>query len=543
MRSGKKVLHLRDLMKESTDDNQEQAMVKLYMDLTGSTESGARSVFMYTCDRDGTECWVSSEKEAPATETSSGPTSRATQKSRTSAGLVFALACVMMAFQQACAKPSISATNSYFTHPLSLADAINIALHQNPNVLRAQRDVESAEGVAVQTKAIVIPKIQATGSYSAVAESDVDIVEFPPQPGQPGGTFGTSQNWSSQIRLVQSLYEGGRIMSSLRAARLTREQSMLNYQTVVADAVRDVELAYYDVLLAEQQIRVEEASVELLQNELTDTTRRFDAGTVPRFNVLRAEVELANQRPRLIQARSNYRVGKATLGTLLGFNEPKGTTDDVPLTLSGKLEAMPFQLNLQQALAAALEERSELGALRKAEALRQEDIISAKSGYKPTVQAYGGYDGHNTQLSMDLGDVDHGWITGVQVSWNIFDGFATKGRVMQATAQHERAIVDLDDATRRIELEVRTAWSDFIKADETLKSQEKVVEEAEEALRLASARSEAGTGTQLDVLSAQTALTQARTTQIQALHDYAASRARLERAVGINVPRPAGSHQ
>ena len=228
------------------------------------------------------------------------------------------------------------------------------------------------------------------------------------------------------------------------------------------------------------------------------------------------------------------------MANLLGINQPKGTTVDVPLTLSGKLEALPFQLNLEQSLAAALQQRSELGALRKAEALRQEDIINAKSGYKPSVQAYGGYDGHNTQLSMDLGDVDHGWITGVQVSWNIFDGLATKGRIMQATAQHERAIVDLDDTARRVELEVRVAWSDFIKADETLKSQEKVVEEAEEALRLASARSDAGTGTQLDVLSAQTALTQARTTQVQALHDFAAARARLERAVGVNVPARAG---
>ena len=164
-------------------------MVKLYMDLTGSTESGARSVFMYTCDRDGSECSVSSHEDRP-TKTTSGPASPRQQKPRTAAGLVLAFACAMMAFrQQAGAKPSISATNSYFTHPLSLADAVNIALHQNPNVLRAQRDVESAEGVAVQTKAIAIPKIQATGSYSAVAESDVDIVEFPPQPGQPGGTF------------------------------------------------------------------------------------------------------------------------------------------------------------------------------------------------------------------------------------------------------------------------------------------------------------------------------------------------------------------
>ena len=93
--------------------------------------------------------------------------------------------------------------------------------------------------------------------------------------------------------------------------------------------------------------------------------------------------------------------------------------------------------------------------------------------------------------------------------------------------------------TRRIELEVRSAYSNFIEAREVLESQKKVKEQAEEALRLATARSEAGTGTQLDVLSAQTALTEARTTEIQALHAYAVARARLERAMGEGLPTPA----
>jgi len=86
-------------------------------------------------------------------------------------------------------------------------------------------------------------------------------------------------------------------------------------------------------------------------------------------------------------------------------------------------------------------------------------------------------------------------------------------------------------------LEVRGAYSNFIEAKEVLESQKKVVEQAEEALRLANARADAGTGTQLDVLSAQTALTEARSTQVQALRDYAVARARLERAVGNSAPQ------
>jgi outer membrane protein TolC len=332
---------------------------------------------------------------------------------------------------------------------------------------------------------------------------------------------------------VQSLYEGGRILSALRVARLTKERSLLDYHTAVANAVVEVQIAYYDVLLALQLITVQEASVELLTRELADTTRRYDAGTVPRFNVLRAEVELANARPKLIRARNSYRIGKNNLVNLLGFSVPKDTFEDIPLTLAGKLEAERYRIELPQAIMLALERRTELGSLRKTQALRNEDIVNAKATYKPSIEAY---DMHNSMLSQDLSNEKHGWIAGVQVTWSLFDGRRTEGKVKEATALYERAGVDLDDTGRRIELEVRTAYSNFIEADEVLKSQEKVQEEAEEALRLARARSEAGTGTQLDVLSAQTALTEARTTQIQALRDYSVARARLERAIGLSIP-------
>lgn len=420
------------------------------------------------------------------------------------------------------------------TQPLSLADAIDLALRQNPAILRAQKELEVVRGVVIQTRAIVVPKVRATGSYAAVEPSDVD--KPPINPATLGFTFGTDQSWGSQIRLEQSLYEGGRIISSLRAARLMEDQAMINFQTAIANAMLQVQIGYYDVLLAAQQITVQAASVELLESELADTSRRFNAGTVPRFNVLRAEVELANAQPRLIRARNSVNIAKDNLANLLGLAMPRETLPEIPLELSGKLEAEPYAIKLPQAIGLALERRTELASLRKTQALRKEEIAGAKGGYRPSVQAFAGYDAHSSIFSSDLAREVHGWITGVQVTWDIFDGLRTSGKVKEAQALYDRAGIEFDDRAQRIELEVRTAYSKFIEADEVLKSQEKVVEKAEEALRLAMSRSGAGTGTQLDVLSAQTALTEARTTQIQALHDYLVARARLERAVGANVP-------
>ena len=124
----------------------------------------------------------------------------------------------------------------------------------------------------------------------------------------------------------------------------------------------------------------------------------------------------------------------------------------------------------------------------------------------------------------------------MQATWSLFDGSLTRGKVMEARAHLEKAQIDTDDVTRRIQLEVRSAYSVLVEAWEVLESQQKVLEQGDEALRLARTRAEAGTGTQLDVLSAQTALTDARNTFLRAKRDYAVARTRLERAIGAYVP-------
>jgi len=502
------------------------------MNLTGTSESDARCVFMMvSASNNGDEHPADDGSRDPDHDCSSEAPFKAPSPR-------LAPAPAILLFLLLALSGNVSAQSGTNVHPaqpfggpLSMADAVNLALRQNPSVLRAQKDVEAAKGIAIQTRAIALPSFGINGGFAAVQRTDVDVFEA------PGFTFGTPENWSSQVKLVQSIYQGGRMVSAFRAAKLTREHSLLSYQTAVADAVLSVQLAYYDVLLASQQITVQEASVQLLTNELSDTLRRFEAGTVPRFNVLRAEVELANARPKLIKARNSFRISKNNLANLLGVNIPAGTVEDIPMVLSDKLEAEELNVELTSAIGQALERRSELSALRKAEALRKEDLVTARAGYKPALQGYVGYDIHNSMLSSDLTVTDHGWIAGVQLSWNLFDGWRTQGRIREAAANYERAGIDVDDKRRGIELEVRTAYSNFIEAREVLESEKKVIEEAEEALRLAAARTEAGTGTLLDVLSAQTALTEARTTQIQALHDYEAARARLQRAIGIIVTR------
>jgi outer membrane protein TolC len=184
-----------------------------------------------------------------------------------------------------------------------------------------------------------------------------------------------------------------------------------------------------------------------------------------------------------------------------------------------------------------LDQRPEIAVLRKTERLRHEDVITARAGYRPSLQAFGGYQFRSPSFTEDLTHELNGWEAGVNLSWSPWDGGLTRGKIVEAEGRHERAVVDVQDEQRQIELEVRTSYFQFVQAQEVLESQKKVQEEAEEALRLADARMHAGTGTQLDVLNAQTSLTDARTTQVQALHDYSVARSRLKRAIGEDLQK------
>ena len=427
-------------------------------------------------------------------------------------------------------------TNSaaWMAHPLSLVECVNIALRQNAAILKAQNDLQASHGVVVQTRAVALPQLLASSQYKY---TDPNAIESFP------GTMVPHQNWNGNLQLVQSIYEGGKMVAAVRAASATKQQALAQYQTAVADTLLSVRLAYYDTLLAAQQITVHEASVKLLQKELEDQQHRLDAGTVPKFNVLRAEVAVANERPALILARNNYRIAKNNLSNLLGYDFPREVLEDLPLNLTDVLDDAPYQANLPEAIQQALGRRTELTALRKTVELQKLNVVSAKAGYKPTVQVFAGYGWYNAQFTqpVELDHDIHGWNAGAQMSWSIFDGLLTHGKVVQAKALYEKSQTDLADQSRQIELQVRTAYSDFIEARELLDSQLKVQEEADEALREAQARASAGTGTQLDMLDAQTSLTQARTTQIQALHDYDAARARFERAIGADLAQNAAA--
>ncbi len=427
----------------------------------------------------------------------------------------------------ACAEAILGApTNAIFSGPISLEGAYGLALAQNHTIRKSLKELEVTHGVVVQTRAVTLPKVRWLTDFQS---SDANSIETVPV----GGIKAPDHRWSSNLRLVQSIYEGGRLTAALRLEKLIWEQALLQHRVLISDTLLNVRVAYDGALLAAQQIGVQEASLRLIERELEDVKKRYAAGAAPKFDVLRAEVELANARPRLIRARNALRIAQSELAVLLGLSTPKGTGEN-QLDLGGTLVIEPWPVELPVAIARAFDQRTELAALRIAEKIRAEDIIIAESRRKPVVEMFTGYGARSSSFTRDLTRDLSGWFAGVQATWDIYDGNLTKGRITEANAKHGKVRLEIEERMLHIEHEVRIAHSAFVEARELLASQEKVQEQAEEALRLAQARAAAGAATQLDVLTAQTALTEARSTQVLARHDYSVARARLERAIGLD---------
>src|SRR4029453_16204358 len=149
----------------------------------------------------------------------------------------------------------------------------------------------------------------------------------------------------------------------------------------------------------------------------------------------RQEVEVANGTAQLVQAQGDYRVAKQELVELLGYDLPTNITDNLPLNLTTPLVARPYPHKLPTALAIALQNRTEIAALEREERLRDEAIIAARAGAKPSVQAFAGYELTSRVKPGNAGDFETGGLAGGQIAWPNFDGFLTKGRVDEAKAR------------------------------------------------------------------------------------------------------------
>ncbi|MEI7551271.1 MAG: TolC family protein [Verrucomicrobiota bacterium] len=402
--------------------------------------------------------------------------------------------------------------------PVDLKTALGLALQHNFAIRQARERIKQQEGVVIEVSAKEIPTIAATGSYQRNA---TEIASSAPA---------SDRYWALSLTATQTLYAGGGVNAAVKGSELAREAALLELKAVINEALLGVRTAYYGALLAREKITVQEKNLELLRQQLKNVTNRFEAGTVSSFEKLRAEVAVANAQVPLITARNDFRLAIESFRLALGLASDHLVSTQAP-TFAGTLDYTPATFDLQSSFDAAQANRPDLQRLAKLAAAREESVTAARSAYYPNLQAFGGWQ-LRKGLTNEWGDSREGWLVGLQSNWAIFDGRATAGRVAQARSVLDQTRLSLTEAGLSVEVEVRRAFSSWQQATELADASKMVVTQAEEAVRLATARYDAGTATQLDVLQAQVDLTTARTNQLQAYYSYNLATATLRKAMG-----------
>jgi len=448
----------------------------------------------------------------------------------------------------------------------TLDQAILMALQQNPTLLNAEQEIKRTKGVIIQVRAQALPQVNANaefewidphlsgarifgtntstgtttggGTTPGTSTGAASVVDSPrsqvadPSP-TPGITAAEASDVSYNISVLgRQLIFNGTTFNQIRGTFFQRDSAYFAFRNTLDQLIATVKTQFYQIVVNRELIKVQEQSVHLLESQLKDQQNRFEAGTVPRFNVLQAEVALYNQIPQLITAQNNYRISKLTLAKTLGLYFEPRRGENPPLEVVGEMPYAPRTINLADAIEMGKERRPFLKQAR-ANVLNQLQQVRATAGqWLPTITTTGGGEWVSSPVNSSWHDISKGWLALVQGSLPIWDSGAIAGQVIQQRALFSETKITYDDDVRQVELEIQQAYSNLQQNQELVKSQEKNVELADEALRLAKARLDAGAGVQLDVLNAQVQLLTAQSTRLQALFGYNSSLAEFDRATG-----------
>ncbi len=375
--------------------------------------------------------------------------------------------------------------------------------------------------------------------------------------GGGGNPFGVDNIFRAGISVEQTLFNGS-AFAAISGAQQLRELNLRAVDRRQQVLIRDVRQAFYQALLAQQRVQVARQSVERTQETLREVIRKVARGTVAKYQQLSAEVELANLRTQLVEAQNQAGLAADELKFVLGLPV------DQPITLAGSLDAERrgryLTVSAEEAMAAALENRPDLERARLAVELREIDKNITQAQYLPRLSAFANfnYSGRvpddRTRILTDPTDpffyetntldffADEYWnpsvSVGLQLTWNLFDGFQRAAQVEQREVAVRQAEIAYQRLRQQVQLQVQSALRSLEAARERIQAQTRNVERAETNYRFTNQRVEAGVSTQLELREASEQLDTARLNYLQAVYDFKAARAAFETAIGRPLAGP-----
>jgi outer membrane protein TolC len=425
----------------------------------------------------------------------------------------------------ACAWPQqATATRQVVTGPLGIEQAVQTALRESPLLKGQSAEVGAARARLQQTLA----GTRLTGSTTShlTTGDGINMVQG------PAGAMpmdmemvGPSLTLNQNVSVLFPLYTGGRLKSQVQAARSALGATQQDVETVRQSLALDTRLAYRRVLLAQSVVGIYGALVKDEEERLRVDQAQFEAGKIPRVNLLRDEADLADARQKLTDARRDVALALVDLKTVMGVDLKSD------FTLSDQLQPGAAPPEASPLHERALTQRPELKAVAEQLAAAQARLDVAQSTFKPQVNALAAADWRAQRgLSNDAGVT-----VGVVAALPLWDGGSRRAEVAEAQAMLEKTRQDEQQLRLAVAQQVESALLRLAAATQNVKTAEAAVASADEDYRLAQLRYTAGKGINLEPLDALVTLTRAQTNRVQALFEQNVALDLLTRAVGTPV--------
>lgn len=407
---------------------------------------------------------------------------------------------------------------------LSYDDAIQLAIENNVSTLLARERRNEARGNKQQSLAPLLPNISGA-AYQANLTENLVALGFQPGtiPGFNSTFLGPFKNFDARVLLRQTVfdlsairnYQAGR--AGVRVAEL--EQALAREQVASSAG-----LLYLEALRAERAVKAAQANVDLAQTLLQLAQDQHNAGVATGVDVTRAQTRLAEQHTALAQAQTSSEQARLNLQRVVGL--PLGS----PLVLTDQLRFVEEpEPSVDTAVAQAAQDRREIQVAEERNKISQLETQAARAEHLPSLEVVGDYGPSGiTPNSFDLPTRR----IAVQLNVPIFNGGLTQGRVTAAASRQRQSELQLANIRGQVEEDVRLALTTLRTAAVQVRAADESVTLAQKELEMARDRFRAGVGDNLEVVTAQTSLANARNAQVNALAQHNAARLNLAAALG-----------
>lgn len=432
------------------------------------------------------------------------------------------------------------------TMRLTLQEAIDLALSENPTIKVADLEVERYDYVRKEMLGNLYPSLSASGTYTyAVVKSEIS----------KGLSFGADNTIAAAAEVGLPLVVPA-VWRSIKMTKVQMENAVELARASRIDMVNAVKKAYYNILLAEQSLAVLRSSEATVSKTVEDTRVQYEHGLASEYNLLTAEVQLSNLQPSIIQTANSIDVAKRLLKMYLSLPE------NIDIALVGTLDDFRDAiLNGGEELSTDISENSTLKQLDIQAELLQQNLKLTQTSRMPTLAAFGqfafsgndldrssfgammggGATGGTTGSTGNAGTAEavkksfywqHPISIGVSLSVPIFSGFKNTNKVRQVRNQIRQLELQRDYVAKSTDVQVRSSINNLLTAREKMFANEKTVAQAQKAYDISNTRYKAGAGTILELNTAELSLTQAKLNYSQAIYDYISAKADYDQIVG-----------